>query len=218
MVQARFQRDNGLPEDVVINTFHFQTNNPGFVTVAEAQAASQAVQDFYKATNAPQSVSVSNFLSQVLATSGHETRVYDMGDIQPRAPIFTSIFTIVAGSGYMPSEVALCLSYRGALVSGTSPARRRGRIYLGPLTSSVPSTVDTGDARPNSQTIGVMNAAALALMGLTGLSWVVASQPDPAQAYVLTEIVTAWVDNAFDTQRRRGAAPTMRTTVNAPAV
>lgn len=217
LVQMRLARVGGLPEDVVINTFHFSTPNLGSVTAAEASAVAAKVYDFYDKTWSPATVPVRSFLSASVATTGHETRVYDMEQPTPRAPILSVARSLAVGATSMPSEVALCLSYRGALESGTLPARRRGRIYIGPLTQAAVLTGVAGDARPESSLITAMlNAAKSSLMEDVSLGdWCVASQPTPGGDVTLVPIVHAWVDNAFDTQRRRGGKPTTRTTINA---
>jgi hypothetical protein len=216
LVQVRFARDNGLPEDVVINTFHFESAAGTLVTNLEAQAFAGRVSDFYLNTYAPSTVPVRTYISNVLANVGHEIRVYDMGLPKPRAPIYTQALAMTTGGSALPSEVAICLSYRAPLISGVPPARRRGRIYIGPLGTgtNVLGVTDISDVRPQPTMQNTLVDSALGALATPGTSgpWVVASQPDPLGPYTLSTITHLWVDNAFDTQRRRGAKPTSRVT------
>lgn len=127
----------------------------------------------------------------------------------------------------------------GAVVGGgnfDAPAsRRRGRIYFGPIDTSAMSTATpvAGDARPGSNLLNGLlentsNLRTGAGVSGAGYTWVIYSRPFegrgevvrpgrstlpaiPArsgQAYIVEQ---CWVDDAFDTQRRRGAARTTRT-------
>lgn len=215
LAQVRLARDNGLPEDVVINTFHFSTSTIGSVSAVEATEITDRLTSFYNDLATGATVIVRTMLSSVLAAVGHEIRVYDLEQPEPRAPIRTQAMAMTPGSGAMPSEVALCLSYRGALVSGLNPRRRRGRIYLGPLTIGIASVTDTADVRPDIGYRQSLLAAADTILQREedGVFWVVASQPVEGGPISTTPVTFMWVDNAFDTQRRRGADPTSRVSV-----
>lgn len=148
------------------------------------------------------------------------------------SPIHTGNFTLVApnNAAGLPSEVCsvLTLRGRGALLSpveladdsdeGTAINRPRqrhtGRISLGPLTLAALATEGTDNqVRPATAFIDCALAAAEGLSDdLAGLpeptAWCVWSRKDG----VLREVVQAEMDNAFDTQRRRGAQATARST------
>lgn len=217
MVQMRLARVGGLTEDVVVNTFHFITPTPGQVTPTEAGTVQKKVSDFYTGTWAPSTQPVRNWLGNGIANTGHETRVYDLQQPKPRAPILNAFHTITPGTSMLPAEVAICLSYRAPLVSGTNPRRRRGRIYIGPLSQGAVSGATAGDARPDTaMTAAILNAAKGSLMEDVGVGdWAVASEPEAGGPLTLVPITHCWVDNAFDTQKRRGGKPTSRTTIDA---
>jgi len=155
--------------------------------------------------------SMQGFLSPVVATSGHQIKWYDLpGPGQPNYPFDETTFALgAAPSGTaLPDELALCISFQGVRVAGQPQARRRGRIYFGPLDQ----TGITGN-RPNST---IMTAAATAMIALmsdiaaaaTGselVVWSVANQSAVA-------VTDGWIDNAWDIQRRRGVEATSRTT------
>lgn len=141
-----------------------------------------------------------------------------------------------ARTGY-PSEVAVCISYRSGAEGGVPARRRRGRIYFGPVfaaigvegTSQVPQI-------PSTFRDFCLQAADDLFERLAGLGstyrWCVYSRPyegraagsvpgkpwlgaiaaRPGATYPITSF---WMDNAFDTQRRRGERATTRTTITA---
>ena len=96
-------------------------------------------------------------------------------------------------------------------------SRRRGRIYLGPLAAVA---ADSSTGRPNTSFVtAIKNAAAAYLASVTTdgtFTWVVHSHTTGASPGTYDEtgnsvtVNQGWVDNAWDTQRRRGMAPTTR--------
>lgn len=202
MAQVRIPRDSGTPEDVSVNTFHFSWDN--IAQPLPAVAAGEILgrlSVFY--------LDVDQYLSAHNANPV-EVRVYNMSDPPPRAPILTApMVPLTFSTGVYPGEVAAVLSFQGVQISGAPQARRRGRIYLGPLST------DTGDdaspdVRPNATFRAGLAAAGenLADSSTADLTWAVYSPTDDA----LVGITNGWVDNAFDTIRSRGARATTRTT------
>lgn len=96
------------------------------------------------------------------------------------------------------NEVALCLSY----YSGANTPRRRGRMYLGPLTGTQMNN------RPSINLLqGVIDlGAGINALGGLDVSWVQYSPTDN----VNSDVTDYYVDNAWDTQRSRGLNPTGR--------
>jgi hypothetical protein len=136
---------------------------------------------------------------------------YNMGDPEPRVPINENTFGItVSGSAAYPSDVCICLSYHGDYVSGANRARRRGRIYLGPLIATTAVAVTGQGQRVNPTLVGqILDAAELlATTQLTSLLWSMYSETDN-QAW---PIVECSVDNGFDTRRSRDNRATTRVT------
>jgi hypothetical protein len=183
----------------VTNSIAFQGTDP----IADVAAIRTAVKGFYDALGA-------SFFSSAIAQNGHEIKYYDLPGIKPNYPVLEQTFNLnsVPNGAPLPSEVALCLSFQGQRVPGFPQSRRRGRIYLGPLGATVNNA-----GRPNSSSITtVCNAAtafktAIDAIG-TGTEWAIWSVRDQTTV----DIVGGWVDNVFDTQRRRGVAETSRTT------
>jgi hypothetical protein len=213
LAQVRIARTSGLPEDVCINTFHFQTPQPVAVSAAEALSIVTGLEDFYQGLSGTAATTLMAWFSGVVATGpAHEIRVYDMNQPMPRIPVATATLSLTPGSTFLPSEVACCLSYRTNPVVGIPRARTRGRIYFGPLASTTSDATNTaGDVRPKAlftQTLRDAGARLKAPLPGTGIEWAVYSKTGLA----LRPVDVVSVDNAYDTQRRRGAASTSRIT------
>jgi len=214
-VVARLPYFTGVPEDVVTNTFHYGT--VATPTPTQIAAMIDGVQSFYDTAAPTDTVGewIAPWVSRV--ASACQVEVYDLSDTPPRVPIGSGTFTLpaVSGTGTLPAETAMCLSFRAAYVSGEPNARRRGRVYIGPLSSSAlnPGSGTSFPVPTNSFITNLLNAASDSLNnipGAEGCVWGVYSPTDN----INRKIIEAWVDNAVDTQRRRGNAPTSRTTIS----
>lgn len=200
----------GLPGDVSVNTFW---TTGGTNPEAQAATAAAAIVNFYVA---PQSndESVSEFLSAYLDRGDNlcSVRSYDMTDPEPRSPRHELSFTLntATNTASLPFEVALCLTFQGEPVSGINQQRRRGRIYLGPLWDGASSAEANS---PPAPTAVFMTTVALAAEQLS------AALSDPAAQWVVhsrtssnnAPVIGGWIDNEFDTQRRRQVRATSRT-------
>lgn len=214
LIRAMFvgQGPSGLPEDQVVNTFHFTTA----LGRAEGHTAIVGVlQDFYNG-EAGQFHSISEWLGAWISRTA-EIRTYDLADLRPREPMLSVLDLNASATGTsMPEEVAVCLSYSAA--APITP-RRRGRIYVGPLSSlAVIAGSPTTNSRPDPAVLTDLGLAATRLAdNAAGVSWVVlhraqeATEDHPASAESTSLIVQGYVDNALDTQRRRGPKTTART-------
>jgi hypothetical protein len=187
---------SGLPEDAAVNTWHCDALSlPGGYEdfVDELEVLYREIGDLW-------STKVDD--TKVRAT------VYRMADPTPRAPVFTRLLTgLTKGSAALPPEIAITCSFQGERTSGESQARRRGRVFLGPLSTVWTSTTDPTVAAANLTKI---SNAFNAFVGASDISatfdWCVYSPSDAS----LVPVNNGWVDNAFDVQRRRGTDPTTR--------
>lgn len=198
-VQMRFQGASELPEDVLTNTFHF-SGGPG-----DTANALDMVEDFYTVASGGGAI-VGEYCSDVFS-GDYEILAYDMADPEPRVPVDTRAGSFTpAGGNSLPAEVALCCSFQADPLSGTSQARRRGRVFLGPFLAT-----DSTDGRPNSALRTLVAASASDFIAASDASltwnWVVYSPTADAVAVVRN----GWVDDAWDTIRSRGPRPTTRT-------
>lgn len=194
--QVRLPYDSGLPEDVAVNVFHSISDDD-----LEAEAFAAALVTFYGAIDGL----LSNQLSDVADAASVTT--YDLADAEPRVPVDVTTFTLTTNASTLPTECALCLSFQASPISGLPQARRRGRVFLGPLGGIQDST--TG--RPQSAHITtIVNAADALLTTSNGPGvgvWAVYS-PTNNQT---SPVNNGWMDNEFDTIRGRGRESTSRT-------
>lgn len=208
VAQVRFTRTNAMPEDDVVNTWHFIKE--GQAEVGDAPAIAGRLADFYTAAPGGDSAKVEAFLAGSLAQAV-TIKVYNLDDPIPRLPVYTGGFTMtVVKANSLPAEVALCLSFRSTIGSGDQVGRHKGRVFLGPWgTNAIAAAPTFGDARPLAQVVtNVIGAANRLLVANTlSLVWAQYSKTDDTAR----QVVAGWVDNAWDTQRRRGADPTART-------
>lgn len=139
-------------------------------------------------------------------TSGSriEVRAYNLADATPRPE---KAFVSAQKSGARPTgppQIALCLSY----YADRNLPRQRGRVYLGPFSTSAP--------RPDAvqmQNVLTM-ATGFADVGGANVDWSVYSPTTAASGGDGTMSITdAWVDDSWDVIRSRKLDPTGRIAV-----
>lgn len=198
-----------LPEDVIVNDWHafWPVGTPSTSDFEDLRDDIVAFyDDAYNFGANTQGAPWVGFAST-------SVKMYRVDDPTPRAPHFSSQASItIDGSPsttVLPCEVAICCSFQGTPVSGEPQARKRGRIFLGGLAGHI--TAGDTDEFPH---VGVNNRDHLcdametlrgALIG-HGWVWVVYSRV----ANESTPVEAGWVDDAPDTQRRRGQKAVLR--------
>lgn len=193
--------DSGLAADSAVNTFKFSV---GTSDDTSYNAIRSKLAIFYG--------KVQEHWSSVVNPTAVRLKLYAHGAPVPRAPLYDELLGLAAGTGVdeLPSELAVCISYQAARVSGIPQARRRGRIFFGPLQKSV-----NANGRVYFLVVDDMVDAAKSMceacIADPLLDWVIISGVPTALGDV-GHVVNGWVDNAFDVQRRRGVDPTLRTT------
>lgn len=202
---AVFQGHSGLPEDRYVNTFHFSNLSPYASLLTDAFSV---LEDLYNNANTTHSLAA--WLSPTISRDA-EFRFYDLSDDEPRVPTIEPwTLPTAADTDGDPEECAAVLSFHG---DPPVTARRRGRIYLGPLAQGAIASADndTYSALHPQLTADMVLAAssALAVSQGNGAGWSIRSGV-PVENFV--PIVGGWVDNAIDIQRRRGAEATVRST------
>jgi hypothetical protein len=195
---------SGLPADQYVNTWHFYAGTAG-LPPSDFDNVRDMLKDFY--TVAPSGTKVATYLTSLLQPTA-KVKAYNLDEPKPRVPVYESTFTLVGlGTGSpCPFEVALCMSFEGARHSGEPQARKRNRVYLGPMANGVLWS----DGRPilTAQT-AILDAAKRlhdAAQASVTWDWKVYSGTDNE----IYDVKHIWVDNAFDTQRRRGLKPSSR--------
>lgn len=186
----------------MVNTLWFQINDDSVLPLIPPVIA-----DFYLAIDEQLS-------DQALSPTGHTIKLYNQEDVEPRSPVEELTFglTGLSAATALPAEVALCSSFQGDPVSGQNQQQRRGRIYI----SGWINSANGSGGRPSQATRILLGNATAQLSndlqaigsGLTQVVWVVYSRTADENA----QITNGWVDDAWDTQRRRGVKPSTRTT------
>ena len=210
---AILQGKSNLPEDRFVNTWHFDTGNPGITPAAFYASVNENLHSFYEDPVEVGGFSVSDFLPSDVINSTIQFRHYDLSENEPREPEIYDGVILPSAVAPLPTEVAVCLSFFGT----RNIPRQRGRVFIGPLSQNA-GTVGAGGAglRVADALANTLIAAAARLdadLAATGVQWVVWSRTS-IDAHPVTG---GWVDNAFDTQRRRGTQPTGRAMFGTPS-
>lgn len=221
LVRTVMTGSTGLPTDVYVNDFAFHHISGVAPTDLELLDLFGAVDGFYNDTQAGGNA-VADFISEAVSRSvTHEMEFFTISSGTLGSPRLTEPWlgpvAPVQADNNEPSEVAAVLSFHASLTgipeeSGvTRPkARRRGRVYVGPL---IHLSVDSAAPNPLLATALtlVLRQAAVAMYDealAAGFYWSVWSRADDT----LRPVTGGWTDNAPDTQRRRGTESTSRVT------
>lgn len=192
---------NVAPTNVAVNVWSFEIADDEVDQYLEVQSYLTV---FY--------TTLVDWFSPLLDMTQSNIKIYVRSDLEPQVPRFDnsgSFGNTNQTNDPLPEEVAAVMSFRAPLVSGTIPARRRGRIFLGPLGSQVSITGTNGRSVIDPDfvqaviTASVEAAAELVTAGNAHTVW---SKTNEAN-YVVSNY---WMDNAFDTQRRRGPSSSTR--------
>lgn len=231
--QIEFQPVSGLPEDVTVNTWHFEDAGD-----TDTETAGHAINGVMAAAYFTDTGALGNNLGEFISSSISRTnkpklKTYAVDKATGLAisePIedLPAAFSAPIGAGPLPREIALCLSFHGDLtglaeeVADTADAglerdrpasRKRGRVYIGPL-SQAALTAGT-DSRPGAGIMAVSLRVGAYL--LSGPAPLVTNELVPVvysrKLRTTADITGFWVDNEWDTQRRRGLRRTTRSTV-----
>lgn len=219
---------SGLPEDSIVNTWHYMVTGSGDRDVLAPDFQAQLDQ-FYTAW-------VTSMGSSRYQWNTVTVDHYDFLEDQPRVPFLSSTANFGTGDTAeqdFPAEVSICLSFRGDYASGDNKARKRGRVYLGPLRFGTSDrefvasffTDMVADAAEDAF-FDALNLTKLAVYSFythhdvpVGTKYTNQDEfpevPDALPAS-FTPVTALWCDNAWDIQRRRGLKATARDTRTAP--
>lgn len=195
--------------DDAINTFAVTGATPG----TDDALITDAFDFFYNGTQAEPALAVSSFIGATqLRTAGLRVELIATPGTIPNAPYYSALYSLeAANDGGLPLEVATCLSFFDAgYLTDANPGRHRGRVYIGPLTVDAMLEGDSAlPAAPTETWINLLQAAAANLatdLSGGGREWAIWSRADST----FRPIVGGWIDDEFDTQRRRGRSPVSR--------
>lgn len=200
--QVELRSADEVAENSCVNTFTFDgagTADP----MLDGEILANTLFDFYE-----QMVTADIFPSSV--PDGIEIAVYSIDPASPvlGSPVYFAFRDDINGSGNaLPSECAICLSFASDPVTGVPAARRRGRVFIGPLSSGL--LVGSSPARPDLvQLQSVLDGYidAITAVGTDDLTAVVWSRTSGD----VFPVARAWIDDEFDTMRSRGTRATTR--------
>lgn len=195
--QATIATTDNLVANYATNTWHFEADD--LVALGDVHVA---LTSFYTTID-------DLFSSLVRTTNGLTLTSYDMADPEPRPPVLTTTANLNPAAGNpLPTEVSLVMSFQAIRQAGVPQSWRRGRIYLPFL------------GEDDNHTDGRPTAAAVTALAQAGDDLLAAATADPLWQWVIYSTVApgwstvnnGWVDNEWDTQRRRGRRATSRTT------
>jgi hypothetical protein len=218
-VQTQLTHRSGLAKDHASNNFTFQVADAGVMTLSAALEIAQAVSLFYTDA-ASGGNTIGRYLSDELSRTADacEARVYwkaadgslpPVGNWGPPVLVLPFTLPVAADPQPLPGEVALVLSLRSADAIQTGSTR--GRLFIGPLNLSTDAGGATEPSRPASAFRADVAARAVDLSARTtqmssSTDWGVWGKLG------FRRFNTAVIDNAWDTQRRRGVLPSQTST------
>lgn len=221
LIQTRMSAASLLPQDTIVNDFAFR-RAAGAPSDAQLDQLMFYVGEFFRAGEVAAD-RVGHYISEWISREvTHEIAAYKIqaGNLGSPARTMDWLGPVASGTQTsMPPEVAAVVSFHGNLTGvqeeagATRPrARRRGRIFVGPL-NGLAIDEHLPDARLAAFFTGVLRSQCVDLadnVAALGWSWSVWSRAN-AELY---PVVGGWTDNAPDTQRRRGVQPTARVVFN----
>lgn len=201
--QVTIPMDSNVPADAATNTFWFVTSDLTEPTPVQYQTVKAHLGTFYQ--------SVVPIMSADVNPAGMSVKMYHWVGPQPINPALSENMGITAVTGGLigVAEAAICLSFHAPLNQpGIPNARRRGRVYIGPLAGTSGRFVANGDQAivKNAAAAMLQNANGAPPNGPNGIRWCVYSETNNGGPWVSG----GWVDNAWDIQRRRGVKATVR--------
>jgi len=204
-----------LPDDVAINTFVFDdTTSPGPAT----SEITDLLVDFYNTAQAT-TLSVGQHISEVVSRSSNVcaislAEIIDPGPTVDVGPVYyLDQFTLAAAHGTgtavsLPLEVAVVNTIKNDSETAIPIGRRRGRQYIGPLDILALDTAGPYPFLTNGLQLTLAQASETLRddASTADVAWQIWSRA-AGEAYPVT---SGWINNEFDTQRRRGADATVR--------
>lgn len=183
--------DSTLPRDRISNTIHMDHVNVMQGTDLEAICDDLVAMYAARYHNASKEIKATAYDTDAVPNYPRASSIMNEGQVWTHAN---------------PSEVALCLSFCGS--NGPRP-RERGRIYLMPGLDPI-NTITA--ARPNPTTqqwaLDFFSVSNESFPDIGGIDWKFGIWSHVDQKF--TQAQRAWVDDEWDTVRRRGKRATTR--------
>lgn len=210
-VQTVLKPTSNISKDFVTNTMHFRIDHDGEGAVAPDRSVNDMINEVLDALETFYN-NMGGAIFGGLSQTGHNFKVYRLDEPEPRFPRLerTWDFTFIPATAMLPAECAIVASFESFEAPGFKQASRRNRIYLGTLAAATSSNAGRIEDSVRTDIADAM----VALFddqdgaGFTGWTWIVYSPTLDTWA----PVKAGHVDNAFDTQRRRGVSSTFRST------
>lgn len=208
--QVILRTNDNIPANYVTNTYHFLMD---YATVDPTPGADDLEGITDQVNNAL--VDLYNDLQNIwggLLQTGHRIKYVNIDEPAPQYPYQEELFDLgsITASQFLPNEVCIVSSFEADQVAGINQATRRGRVFLGPL--AIGALPNGGRVSPATQSLIATSFDTFSgkqdTAGFTGWQWMVYSRKRDEMA----RVTNGHVDNAFDTQRRRGLESSVRTT------
>lgn len=201
-IQITLKTADNIPANYCTNTLHADIDRGAVLPGSEALY--EIIRDSFVSTYTDMTL-VFGGINQ----TGHEITFYDLSDPKPRIPFYMSTwdFPTAPSLDQLPHECSIVSSFKTNREAGKSDRNRRNRVYIGPISNAVLNP-DDGRVQPATR-IRIADAFSdLATQSGSEDDWTwVVYSPTLDEAYPVKE---GFVDNAFDTQRRRGVDSTVR--------
>jgi hypothetical protein len=184
-VQCQYAQDTALARDRIVMTPCFRWDN---LTPQDASSLANNVLDAFLAAYPTH------------AATHSIAKVYDLEGTKPVLPMAeVERGPTLLTTSNIPREIALCLSFKG----GPGAPRNRGRLYVPAWWAGSGSANRPADSDLNQV---LQLGQHLFDVGGENVQWIVWSRV----ARLATGINQVWVDDEWDTQRRRGFRSTKR--------
>lgn len=206
LAQTILHAATGNPADDMVNTAHWDTTAPPLLT--DFDNVRDMLKNFYTLKAAGSAQSLAYYLTTQALDTTATVKLFDLADAKPRPPRYIGVFSLtgIGNSVALPTEVALCASFQAAPTAGVEQARRRNRFYVGGFGTNAIYT--GGLVTANCYNDMARSLRDLKLAGDAAASWEMKGySPTDGTSFGIHKV---WVDNAFDTQRRRGVSATAR--------
>lgn len=151
---------------------------------------------------------VDNWMTAFKSWSGMSTtsqitiKAYDVEHAEPNPPMYERTDNPGVAAGVSsPREIAVCLSF----FAGANVKRHRGRLFVPFFWLFATAALSDRPSQTVRDKVGALSGV-LAALGGANVDWVVWSGVDR----VARKVSDWYVDDEWDTQRRRGLRPTAR--------
>lgn len=215
--EVQWASGTGLPRDVATQAFTFDVGSA--LLPLYTSALTGLLDDFYSQVQSPATVSIASFLRNGLVLPNVTVKwgTIDVmtGVVTPTTETSFTVAGMASVGDSLPAECAVRASVHGAITGVQAvDRRRRGGPFLGPGFIATAATIASGRVLVDPDLVAAVSACSSKLQtdaAIAGYLWVVYSRADQTTH----EIVGGFVDNAWDTIKRRGTGPSARTTWSA---